>query len=97
MSNLVGDSLVSAAFLAYIGFFDFFYRKTLLKLWTKIIQQEINIRHDLSLIDFLSTPAERLLWKSQSLPEDSLCLENAIILNKFNRYPLVFDPSGQGL
>ena len=30
-----------------------------------------------------------------SLPSDDLCTENAIMLSRFNRYPLIIDPSGQ--
>jgi dynein heavy chain 1 len=33
----------------------------------------------------------------QELPNDTLCIENAIILKRFNRYPLVIDPSDQAL
>lgn len=29
------------------------------------------------------------------MPADDLCTENAIMLKRFNRYPLVIDPSGQ--
>lgn len=43
----------------------------------------------------MSTASERLDWKVHGLPSDDLCAENAIILARFNRYPLVIDPSGQ--
>jgi len=44
---------------------------------------------------YLSNPDERLLWQANSLPTDNLCVENAIMLKRFNRYPLIIDPSGQ--
>ena len=44
---------------------------------------------------FLSTADERLQWQSHSLPSDDLCTENAVMLKRFNRYPLIIDPSGQ--
>jgi len=47
------------------------------------------------MIEYLSRPDERLAWQANALPSDSLCVENAIMLNRFNRYPLVIDPSGQ--
>lgn len=31
------------------------------------------------------------------LPSDDLCRENAVMLKRFTRYPLVIDPSGQAL
>lgn len=29
------------------------------------------------------------------MPSDDLCTENAIMIKRFNRYPLIIDPSGQ--
>lgn len=43
----------------------------------------------------MSTADERLHWQSNSLPADDLCTENAVMLKRFNRYPLIIDPSGQ--
>ena len=34
-------------------------------------------------------------WQANALPTDDLCSENAIMLKRFNRYPLIIDPSGQ--
>lgn len=44
---------------------------------------------------YLSNPDERLRWQASNLPADDLCVENAIMLRRFNRYPLIIDPSGQ--
>ena len=44
---------------------------------------------------YLSNADERLKWQSNSLPSDDLCVENAIMIKRFNRYPLIIDPSGQ--
>ena len=46
-------------------------------------------------LKYLSTADERLQWQANSLPADDLCTENAIMLKRFNRYPLIIDPSGQ--
>lgn len=43
----------------------------------------------------MSNPDERLRWQANALPTDDLCTENAIMLKRFNRYPLIIDPSGQ--
>jgi len=43
----------------------------------------------------LSNADERIRWQTNSLPTDDLCMENAIMLKIFNRYPLIIDPSGQ--
>ena len=49
----------------------------------------------LSIINYLSHPSERLEWAANDLPNDDLCVENAIMMKRFNRYPLIIDPSGQ--
>lgn len=96
IATMVGDVMLSGAFLAYVGFFDFYYRQTLNSNWKYALDVEgLRFRQEMSVIEFLSKPSERLTWKSNRLPDDSLCVENAIILRRFNRYPLVIDPSGQ--
>ncbi len=56
---------------------------------------DIKYKRDVSFVEYLSTASERLNWKACMLPSDELCSENAIIMSRFNRYPLVIDPSGQ--
>jgi len=98
MSCLLGDVLLSAAFLTYTGFFDHFYRHFLNSEWRFFLDQiGLKYRSDLSYMEFLSKPTDRLQWQVQELPNDELCIENAIILKRYNRYPLVIDPSDQAL
>mmetsp|Transcript_2191 Transcript_2191/g.1957 ORF Transcript_2191/g.1957 Transcript_2191/m.1957 type:complete len:354 (+) Transcript_2191:1782-2843(+) len=95
---MTGDVMLASAFLGYIGFFDHYYRRVLIGCWKDYLDsQGLLFRHDLSLIEFLSKPNERLSWQAHKLPSDDLCTENAIVLSKFNRYPLVIDPAGQAL
>ena len=96
MSTIAGDVLLSAAFLAYSGYYDQQYRDLLWQRWTNHLEQaNIKFKPDLSLLEYLSTADDRLGWQSKALPSDDLCTENAIILKRFNRYPLVVDPTGQ--
>lgn len=98
LATMLGDVFLSSAFLSYIGFFDHYYRKLLMSAWKSTLEtSEIRYKSDLSLIEYLSSASERLIWKSHKLPTDDLCTENAIILKRFNRYPLIIDPSGQAL
>ena len=72
------------------------YRQNLFGSWCDhLTRASINYRQDLALSEYLSHPDERLRWKDNSLPDDDLCTENAIMLKRFNRYPLIIDPSGQ--
>ena len=96
MSTIVGDVLLSAAFLAYGGFFDQHYREGMWQEWSNhLAEANIKYKPELSFTDYLSTADDRLSWQSKSLPADNLTTENAIMLKRFNRYPLIIDPTGQ--
>ncbi|SNX83960.1 cytoplasmic dynein heavy chain 2 [Melanopsichium pennsylvanicum] len=98
MSTIIGDALLSAAMLAYAGYFDQQYRESMWQYWSDHLRQaEIKFKPELSFADYLSTADERLEWQAQSLPADTLCTENAIMLKRWNRYPLIIDPSGQAV
>ena len=118
MATIVGDTLLSSAFLAYAGYFDQQYRQSLFSRWSGHLlviifissrvfitfihsfsflfqSASIQFRSDIARTEYLSNPDERLRWQANALPADELCTENAIMLRRFNRYPLVIDPSGQ--
>ncbi|SPO29649.1 cytoplasmic dynein heavy chain 2 [Ustilago trichophora] len=98
MSTIIGDALLSAAMLAYAGYFDQQYRESMWQYWSDHLRQaEIKFKPELSFADYLSTADERLEWQAKSLPADTLCTENAIMLKRWNRYPLIIDPSGQAV
>lgn len=96
IDNLLGDTFLCSAFLAYIGFYDAFYRKSL-KESAKQILSSYDILFNLNLdeVDWLTKPNDKIIWQKHNLPVDNICLENAAILQRFNRYPLIIDPSGQ--
>ncbi|XP_045484392.1 dynein heavy chain, cytoplasmic isoform X1 [Pieris rapae] len=96
MSTIVGDVLLSAAFITYGGYFDQHYRQNLFSTWTShLAAANIKYRPEIARTEYLSNPDERLRWQANALPTDELCVENAIMLKRFNRYPLIIDPSGQ--
>jgi len=82
--------------LAYAGYFDQQYRQSLFTRWCAHLQSaNIQYRSDIARTEYLSNPDERLRWQANALPADELCTENAIMIKRFNRYPLIIDPSGQ--
>jgi dynein heavy chain 1 len=97
MTAVLGDCLIAGAFLAYIGYYDEQVRKKqILPEWCDIFDSsKIQYRRQLALTEYLSRPEKRMQWAANKLPQDDLCIENAIILDRFRRYPLVIDPSGQ--
>ena len=96
ISTIVGDVLVAAAFLAYGGLFDQQFRKAMTDDWLgHLALSGIQYKTLNPVTEYLSTADERLKWQENGLPVDDLCTENAIILQRFNRYPLIIDPSGR--
>ncbi|KAF1990825.1 hypothetical protein K402DRAFT_460233 [Aulographum hederae CBS 113979] len=98
IETIVGDALVAAAFIAYGGFYDQQYRRAMMDDWLDHLSlSAIQYKQHNPVTEFLSTADERLQWQQHALPLDDLCTENAIILKRFNRYPLIIDPSGRTL
>ncbi|EOO03106.1 putative dynein heavy chain protein [Phaeoacremonium minimum UCRPA7] len=96
ISTLVGDVLVAAAFLAYSGLYDQTFRKSMMDDWLHQLHLSgISYKQHNPVTEYLSTADERLGWQENTLPVDDLCTENAIVLKRFNRYPLIIDPSGR--
>ena len=95
IQTLIGDVVVAAAFLAYAGFYDQSFRKTMVDDWLhQLAESGIACKTD-SMLGYLSTADDRLKWQRNSLPVDDLCTENAIMLQRFNRYPLIIDPTSR--
>ena len=96
MSTLIGDSLLAASFLTYAGIFDHRLRRHLMDEWSDSHETlGIPYRSDLDILSYLSKPSEQLQWRSFGLPSDELAIQNAILLERYNRFPLIIDPSGQ--
>ena len=82
--------------MAYFGAFTSSYRSQLLKKWiAKCIQLEIPVAENFSLSENLIDPAIVRDWNIQGLPDDSLSIENGILVTRGRRWPLMIDPQSQ--
>ncbi|KAL0970220.1 hypothetical protein UPYG_G00238880 [Umbra pygmaea] len=98
MFYLVGDSLLAAAFLSYMGPFLSNYREELLSIWMKQVRDfEVPCSPGFSFAAFLSKPTVVRDWNIQGLPSDAFSTENGVIVTRGNRWPLMVDPQGQAL
>ena len=96
MRTLIGDVFLAAAFLAYGGLYDQQYRRAMLEDWSQhLAASGIQFKTDNPMSEYLSTADERQQWHDNALPVDELCTENAVMLKRYNRYPLIIDPSGR--
>lgn len=99
MENLMGDVILSAASIVYVGPFTWSYReKCLQELWIPLITnftQQIPFNQNFTLASCVSEPIIIQKWMLNSLPSDKVSIENAIIIEKSIMYPLIIDPQRQ--
>jgi dynein heavy chain len=96
--TILGDTLLSAGIIAYLGAFPKDYREELIEEWKVLIGEkyEILLNKDYSLKQTCSDELTIGNWVDKySLPNDSISIDNAIILNQSSRYPLIIDPQVQ--
>lgn len=95
--RLLGDCLLSAAFLSYVGAFSWDFRRSMIvDDWQKdIIEKKIPISQPFKLESMLTNDVEISKWTSESLPPDDLSIQNGILTTRATRYPLCIDPQQQ--
>ena len=96
---LVGDSLLSAAFLSYTGAFNFEFRAAMLiDTWeVDIRERKIVLSDPFKLEKLLTSDVETARWAGEGLPQDELSIQNGILTTRASRYPLCIDPQQQAI
>ena len=94
---LVGDCLISAAFLSYAGPFPSDYRDYFVNkiLKNKVKDFKIPYSRDYNFSTFLVNPTIFLKWSSFGLPDDNFSKENGVLVTQGRRWPLMIDPQMQ--
>ncbi|CAH1962386.1 unnamed protein product [Acanthoscelides obtectus] len=96
LKNSVGDVLMAAASVAYLGAFTSNYRQELNQMWEeRFIANDIPLTENFSLIAVLADPYDIRMWNSCGLPRDKVSTENAILVTQAGRWPLMIDPQEQ--
>ena len=96
IGNVVGDVFVSTACVAYYGAFTSVYRHLLVERWTeRCVELEIPITPSMTIISVLADPYEIRQWNADGLPRDLVSTENAILVTRGRRWPLMIDPQEQ--
>lgn len=72
------------------------YRASLSEEWVKKFP-ELNVPHtaDPSFINAFGDPVKIRSWQIAGLPRDNLSIENGVIVQFSQRWPLFIDPQGQ--
>jgi dynein heavy chain len=98
MECVVGDVIVAAGSIAYLGAFVALYREQQESFWQAQLQKyKIPCTPGSGLRVTLSEPVKIRAWNIAGLPTDSLSTENAIILSKSRRWSFMIDPQGLNL
>lgn len=94
--NVLGDVIISAATISYLGPFTSEFRAKLVKCWQDGLS-EVGIPHTAgcNVESTLADPVKVRSWQICLLPSDSLSTQNAIIMDNGRRWPLFIDPQGQ--
>ncbi|KAL1497384.1 hypothetical protein ABEB36_008364 [Hypothenemus hampei] len=96
LNNVIGDVLLSAGAIAYLGAFTVDYRKELIKGWNvSSLKLGIPCSENFSLVATMGEPVVIRSWNIAGLPVDNYSVENGIIATTARRYPLMIDPQGQ--
>eukprot|EP00927_Polykrikos_kofoidii_P032000 TRINITY_DN2738_c0_g4_i1.p1 TRINITY_DN2738_c0_g4~~TRINITY_DN2738_c0_g4_i1.p1 ORF type:complete len:2178 (+),score=489.64 TRINITY_DN2738_c0_g4_i1:748-6534(+) len=95
-TNLTGDILIASGIIAYLGVFVMSYRNQACERWLKKLQElQIPASQEFSLQSVIGEPVKIRQWVIDSLPNDCLSIDNAIILDSSRRWPLMIDPQMQ--
>ncbi|XP_014680873.1 PREDICTED: dynein heavy chain 2, axonemal-like [Priapulus caudatus] len=96
---LVGDCLVAAGFMSYMGPFLSNYRDELVNnIWLEQIKKlGVPCTPTLSFCEFLAKATTVRDWNIQGLPNDAFSTENGVIVSRCSRWPLMIDPQGQAI
>jgi len=91
--NLVGDIIISSGVIAYLGVFSLDYRAEAVTNWVNLMKSfEIKSTDKFSLKDVLGDGVKIQQWYIQELPQEEFAVDNAIIMDNSDRWPLMIDP-----
>lgn len=97
--KLIGNCLLSSAFVGYISPFSARLRAQLWKdAWTSDLQEkQIPTTEKIDPLKVLATEADIAGWQNEGLPSDRISVENAAVVTSCSRWPLMIDPQLQGV
>nr|XP_061803884.1 dynein axonemal heavy chain 10-like [Nerophis lumbriciformis] len=97
--RLLGDCLLSAAFLSYEGAFSWEFRNEMVyQTWVEDVKERgIPLSEPFKVDNLLTDEVEISRWGSEGLPPDELSVQNGILTTRGSRFPMCIDPQQQAL
>lgn len=89
----MGNTVLGAGFVCYVGTFTQEYRQGLLQKWMgEMTERGVAFDPEFSLTANLGNPVQIREWGIKGLPADALSVENGIMTTSTKRWPLMIDP-----
>jgi dynein heavy chain, axonemal len=96
ISNVIGDVLAASGFIAYLGPFTGEYREHMTHKWIEhLTKYKVPHTESPEVIRTLGDQVKIRNWQLAGLPKDMLSVQNGIIVQFSQRWPLFIDPQGQ--
>ena len=96
LGNVVGDVLLGAGCIAYLGYFSTEFRVEILTGWNELcLEKKLPCTEKFSLASILGDQMQIRQWSLCGLPSDNFSIENGIIVANSRRWSLLIDPQGQ--
>ena len=95
LRNSLGDSLVSAACVCYLGPLPKHLRERTKQEWRGAVASSLSLSTGCDVVSAFGDAEEIQRWVSQKLPNDELSIESAVIQRWSGHWPLMIDPQGQ--
>jgi len=98
-TTLIGDCMLAAGFVSYVGSFDQLNREILWKqTWTIDLEdKKIPLTKGVDPLSMLTNDGNNAKMISEGLPSDRISIENGSIIQNCKRWPLLIDPQAQGI
>ncbi|CAL8109272.1 unnamed protein product [Orchesella dallaii] len=94
--NIIGDVLIGAAVVAYLGPFTVDFRSGCVEKWQQLCSSmKVPCSEIFSLTNTLGDPIKIRSWHLAGLPVDTFSVDNGIIVTNARRWPLMIDPQAQ--
>jgi dynein heavy chain len=96
INNVIGDILIASGFIAYLGPFIGSYREHMTHKWVQHLKKyQVPHTDNTEVVKTLGDAVKIRNWQLAGLPKDSLSVQNGIIVQYSQRWPLFIDPQGQ--
>lgn len=96
LGNVIGDVLLGAGCIAYLGYFSTEFRNEILRGWNDLcLEKRLPCTEKWSLAHILGNQMQIRQNSICGLPSDNFSIENGIIVANSRRWCLMIDPQGQ--